>query len=277
MELLPFSVAGGSVPGTEHTKPGQPGWTNNQDAFAWSQVPGALAAVVCDGCGGAPKSEVGSQLAAPFIALRLAELCRSMSVDEALLLVNLQLKNFLSATANHLAHSVHDVPNIAGDYFLFTVLGVVMTPERTVIFEAGDGVYAVNGEVVCIPPYPDNAPPYLGHRLTGWYPQEKIGIRIRADLPTAKVNTILIGTDGVADAIAVADELLPGKRQGEVFGPIQQFVENDLFVRNPDAIRRRLALANRELVDGEHIKKGLLPDDTTLVVVQRRIEGGSNA
>src|SRR5439155_16598404 len=65
---LPFQLAGATVAGRLHHVSGR----NNQDAFAWAQSPGGLVAVVCDGCGSAPHSEVGAQLGARLVAKTLA-------------------------------------------------------------------------------------------------------------------------------------------------------------------------------------------------------------
>jgi hypothetical protein len=63
----------------------------------------------------------------------------------------------------------------------------------------------------------------------------------------------------------------------EPFGPLSQFWDEDHYYENPDAVRRRLVLANRPLVRGEQRASGrrasgLLPDDTTIAVVRRRHE-----
>jgi hypothetical protein len=86
------------------------------------------------------------------------------------------------------------------------------------------------------------------------------------------VESILIGTDGVSDLIKAANCNLPGK--SELVGEIGQFWEDDRYFKNPDAIRRQLALINREVTKPdwpEHQltkEVGLLPDDTTLVVMR---------
>jgi hypothetical protein len=62
---------------------------------------------------------------------------------------------------------------------------------------------------------------------------------------------------------------------------LSQFWEEDRYFRNPDALRRRLALINSEYTHldreaGVLIREpGLLPDDTTLVAIRRRLCGGN--
>ena len=61
---LPFQLAFATVAGRMHHLSGR----NNQDAYAWTQGPGGLIAVVCDGCGSGPHSEVGAQVGARLVA-----------------------------------------------------------------------------------------------------------------------------------------------------------------------------------------------------------------
>jgi hypothetical protein len=60
-------------------------------------------------------------------------------------------------------------------------------------------------------------------------------------------------------------------------GPLSQFWTDDRYFANPDALRRRLTLINRESVRADFESRrlvrtpGLLPDDTTVVVLRRRM------
>ncbi|MDO8622315.1 MAG: protein phosphatase 2C domain-containing protein, partial [bacterium] len=60
---------------------------------------------------------------------------------------------------------------------------------------------------------------------------------------------------------------------------IDQFWTDDRYFRNPDMVRRRLTLVNREAVRAENgmlaRTPGLLPDDTTLVVIRRTSSSSS--
>lgn len=269
-----FSIAGGSVPGTDHTMPGQPVWRNNQDAFAWREGPDYLIAVVCDGCSSTPHAEVGAKIGAELVVRQMAEsvpFIRGNPVFDASTAVlheQHSIERYLVEFAKLIGGS-RAVEQTLLDYFLFTIIGIIMTPEESVVFSLGDGVFGVNGNVEVIAQYDDNAPPYLAYTqmpsLITY--QGVLDFTIRAALPTKEVQSILIGSDGVADFLASASLPLPGKK--ELLGPLGQFLGDDKFVENPDAIRRRLALANREWVEGGHIRKGLLPDDTTLVVIRR--------
>ncbi len=154
----------------------------------------------------------------------------------------------------------------------------MITPQDTVLFAIGDGVFALNGEVITIPPFPNNAPPYLGYGLISdalsYMKLVDCQFRVHRQLPTPEVQSILIGTDGVEDLMAVADKFLPGK--SERVGGIAQYWEDDNYFRNPYHLNRRLALVNHASIkpdwETRQLKKqnGLLSDDTTLVIIRNR-------
>ena len=275
-----FLVAGGSVPGTDHTMPGQPGWTNNHDAWTFQNDRNYLIGVVCDGCGSTSHPEVGSRIGSHLVVNRLSELMRAGlwetkgNIPGALKVLKEGLVGDIEKMAR-MTYGEAYVDQAVYDHFLFTVVGVAMGEEWTAVFSFGDGVYAVRGEAAVIPAGPGNAPAYLGQCLVpGLMPKEYLHFVAQNILPTKYVQSILIGTDGVNDLASAADELLPGKQIP--VGPLSQFWTDDKYVKNPDCIRRHLALVNLETIDesGERprITKGLLHDDTTLVV-ERKMEG----
>jgi hypothetical protein len=60
----------------------------------------------------------------------------------------------------------HDLATTVQQHLLFTLLGAIVTPQDTVMFGLGDGVYALNGEITqVLGPYAHNAPPYLAYHL----------------------------------------------------------------------------------------------------------------
>lgn len=274
-----FLVAGGSVPGTDHTLPGQPGWKNNQDAFDFYSTEDLTIAVVCDGCGSSEYSEVGSRLGAQMVVkqfkwmLGFVQDFNKENVGRVLAGIQRTLVGDLWSLALSVSRTQTELTVMS--HFFFTIVGVVVTKQTTLVFSFGDGVYAINGEVKTIPPAGGNAPPYLGQCLVpGCMPEKYLHFTVQALLPTQEVTSVLIGTDGVNELASVADEMLPGKHIP--VGPLSQFWTDDKYVENPDCIRRHLALVNLETIDqsGERprIKKGLLYDDTTLMVV-RKMEG----
>lgn len=237
-----YEVAAGSVPGRDHAAAGR----NNQDAFAWTIGDAAAVAVVCDGCGAKPSSEIGARIGARLavrtVARRLAHADpRSPRFwDEA--------RDDMLAGLSRAAEFVDPEEGL-----LFTVVGLAIAPSGGALFALGDGYAVWNGEEIRLGPCPGNEPPYLAYGLFGRTVRFEV-------LRTGPVDRVLLGTDGVGD---LADRL----------GGTGEFWE-DRYFRNPDAVRRRLALLNREVVrletGGLVRRPGVLPDDTTLVAVRRR-------
>ena len=75
----PFEWAAGSVAGRDHRRVGR----NSQDAVRVVGDDGALVAVVTDGCGSAPHSEVGAHLLAQLLAVRLLAAAPAVDVEGA--------------------------------------------------------------------------------------------------------------------------------------------------------------------------------------------------
>lgn len=264
MSALPFDVAAASVLGREHARAGR----NNQDALCVRGSEHGLVAVVADGCGSQPCSELGAQLGARRLAqAALVRLAEGERVDEDSFLPGLR-EDVLCLLGELRGELGRDT---LGD-FLFTVVGAVVTPARTLIFSAGDGVWALNGEVHPLGPFPGNAPPYLAYALLRG---EDVTLAPQALVPTEDVHALLLGTDGAADLARLASARMPEKE--EPVGPLSQFWTEDRYFANPDALRRKLALLNRESVRADFAAHrlvrtpGLLPDDTTLVVLRRRM------
>jgi hypothetical protein len=261
MLSLPFDVAAATVIGREHARAGR----NNQDA-CWVRASGhGLAAVVADGCGSGAQSELGAQLGARRVVEgALALLGQEVPVDSPGFLQRLgaDVLCFLQALSGELGERA------IGEALLFTVVGAVVTPEHTLVFSAGDGVWALNGDVHRLGPFPGNAPPYLAHGLLR---PGAVSLRAHTLRPTAEVESLLLGTDGAAD---LAGARVP--ERDEPVGPLSQFWSDERYFHNPDALRRRLSLLNRESVRADFPAQrlvrvpGLLSDDTTLVVLRRR-------
>lgn len=268
-----FEIAAGSITGNDHRWSGR----NNQDAFCYWADEENIIAVVCDGCSEGKHSEVGAQIGAKLIVqsirknldpgcsrnlIETIEVSRKETID--------QLKRLVSVMGEN------NLPQLITDYFLFTVIGVVITPAMTMIFSLGDGFYAINGMTFRLGPFPNNEPPYLayGGLVNSSLGPDLLRFQIKELAPTEFVNTILIGTDGVLNLIESAGLKIPGKE--EVVGDISQFWLNDRYFANWDMVRRKLFLVNREAVqpiwaEQRFIReKGLLPDDTTLLVLRRK-------
>jgi len=259
-----FEVAAATVTGREHARAGR----NNQDAFHARASEHGLAAAVADGCGSGACSELGAQLGArAVVETALALLKKGVAVEAPEFLERLRadVLCLFQALAGELGQ------RLIGEGLLFTVVGAVVTPERTLVFSAGDGVWALNGEVRRLGPFPGNAPPYLSY---GLLKPGAVAFEVNALRPTAEVDSVLLGTDGAADLAELASVRIPERE--EPVGPLSQFWSEDRYFRNADALRRRLSLLNQESVRADFSAgrlvrtPGLLTDDTTLVVLRRR-------
>jgi hypothetical protein len=256
-----FEIAGGSVAGQAHAAAGR----NNQDAFAWEATPCAVAAVVCDGCGSAPRSEVGAAIGARLLVRSLARLAAMQYGPEELLeRARLELLGRLRELA--LAMSGPDASRFARtvlDHLLFTIVGAVLTPGWATTFSIGDGLVFWNGDRRQLGPFPGNEPPYLAYALLSNGDGER-RFEIHRPVPVDEARSLLLATDGAVDLERMADRAVPGR--DEPVGSIAQFWTEDRFFQNPDMVRRRLTIV------GRGARGGLVPDDTTLVVLRRARE-----
>lgn len=281
-----FEIAGGTVTGRDHVGRGNLLFgKNNQDAFDYRVTDDVLVAVVCDGCSEGAHSEVGAHVGARIFVSSLIEQFahsyRRQSGEAFVCALTDMLEHArqrvllqVELLARAMAGAAGGFSSVIGDYFLFTVLGAVMTRGETAIFSHGDGVFILNGSVTSLGPFPGNAPPYLAYALVrSSIDSQLLRFQVHVHLPTERVHSLLLGSDGVEDLAVVADRPIPGGRLGTV-GPIRRFWEEDRFYK-PDQIRRRLALINSDVVrldpEDHQLKResGLLPDDTTLVVIRR--------
>lgn len=244
--------------GADHVRTGRA----NQDAFTWRRGERALVAMVCDGCGSGRHSEVGAKLGARLLtetAVRLLDAGAPAGEAPTWSRVRRDLLAQLRLLANAMGGSLTDT---VADYFLFTAVGVAVTLEQTVVVAAGDGLLAVNGAARQLGPFPGNQPPYLSYDLIDDEPGPPLAIEAR--LPTAEVDSVLVGTDGAVDL--PADEL-----------SVDVLCADDALFRNRDAMRRRLALlaAERVTPDWEARRlvraRGRLPDDTTVIALRRGV------
>ncbi len=247
---LPFEHAAASVVGRAHARLGR----NNQDAFHVAVGHDALVAIVADGCGSGGASEVGARIGARLLARAvLVALGRGLEIDDALESARLALLAELRRLVEVLGADAVE------EQLLFTLLGVALTTAATATFAIGDGVLGVNGILRRLEA-PGNAPEYLGYALLD--PARAVRFAIHHRIPTADVRSVLVGSDGAADATAL---------QLAAAAP-----DDESCFRNPDGLARRLRLLNRETTrvewDARRIVRGggRLADDATLVLVRRK-------
>jgi hypothetical protein len=268
--LEKFEMAGGSITGRNHTVVNK----NNQDAYFSISNNQYAIAVVCDGCGSGKDSEVGAKIGVRMIVEAIAqeldiqsELNKEFWQELKLDLLK-KLKGIVDLLGGNSSESLTEIIN---HYLLFTIVGVVITSTEAVTFSIGDGIIFVNGELSYRGKFADNAPPYLAYGLVR---PDLINFQIHDRLPTSSVISILIGTDGVEDLMAAEFSSLPKK--SELVGAVSQFWQDDRYFSNPDQIRRKLSQINHESIKPNWENRtftreiGLLPDDTTLMVIRQK-------
>lgn len=262
-----LEVAAGGVSGRSHIVAGKA----NQDAFAFRGELQGFCGVVCDGCGSGKHSEVGAALGARIICENVIEqISGGQSIRDEKTWERIREKTVESLKMLLVAMG-GPAANIVADYFLFTVVGLAISDEGAVVFGIGDGSFFLNGERVKLGPFPGNAPPYLGYGLLGSGP----AFTIHRHCALETFESVLIATDGLDDYEANVGKTYPAGR-GELVRPVSSFWQEDKYFQNADALRRMLALVNREMNrpmwNEKRIVKepGLLEDDTTILVVRKK-------
>ncbi len=274
-----YDIAAGSIIGFDHRQPGK----NNQDAFCWFQNEQVTIAVTCDGCSSGLHNEIGSQIGSKILVnllanqvIRIVQPVTKDIIRKLLERVRLDALAYLRLVALAMGSSFTQTVT---DYFLFTTIGFVIDRQHTFTFSLGDGVIIVNGDLRQVGPFANNEPPYLAYglvnsKLSSSQP-ELLGFQVHHILETDELQTMLIGSDGLLDLLRFAKHNSPGLEKQA--GPVSQFWTVDDYFHNPDAIRRKLFLINRDSIkpDWEQRRliksKGLLADDTTLVVIRKRV------
>lgn len=270
--LPSFQVAGGSIRGHHHEHRG----SNNQDALAWSVTDTMLLAVVCDGCGSGPYSDVGARLGARLLLEALRQWSTALPQAPVATVLEHVRRSMLRRLRGIVQAMGGDMVRLVQEYFLFTIVGVLITRQQAAVFTLGDGVMAVNQAYTPLV-YPENAPPYLAYGLipaqVGRALQPHLRFRLHWSGQADEIQHLLIGSDGVDDLVQAAGQRRPGSPAP--VGPLAQFWREERYFRNPYGITRHLALVNRSVTQYEweqhrvQTTPGLLPDDTTLVVIRR--------
>jgi Protein phosphatase 2C len=254
-----FQLAGASIPGSDHTMPGQPTWKNCQDAHFFATKGNVFVGLVADGCGSGTFSEVGAQLGAKFLGERLIALAaRSVSQGHNNFTRWPELRSFLLGTISLLAAQMGEsLSDAVREYFLFSFVGFLVLPERTYVFHCGDGMYAVNGEVTKLGPFDKNEPPYLAYGIADT--DDSRSRIIVSEFLTSDVTSLCVASDGIdyyPDFSAVT---------------IATWISQNVVFTNSDILRRRLAVLNCEKVVDGRLIGGPLKDDTSVVLARRTL------
>jgi hypothetical protein len=262
---------------------------NNQDSFLWHQDAGLTVAVVADGCGSKPRSEVGSNLGSQLLVPSLVRQCKRYAAA-------IQAHGLAAALPMVLEGARQDVLShlrilsqaIAGDgsfskavtdNFLFTLVGAIISEHGAGFFSIGDGVIVVNGDVTKLGPFKSNEPPYISYAL---YPSrwkdEELRFVVHRTIELNSLYHFMIGSDGVGQLADAGEMTLPGK--AEKIGPLSDFWTDDRYFTKT-GIRKRLLLIQSQHCKAESgdlvVEPPRLPDDTTVIVGRRRKQATSEA
>ncbi|MCA9349241.1 protein phosphatase 2C domain-containing protein [Candidatus Saccharibacteria bacterium] len=271
--MQPYEFATASQIGRRHREASR----NNQDALLVRLPRSAVeptVAVVSDGCGSTPHSELGAFLLVRLFADLIARDNGSIHrLEQRLAEIATQLKL--------LARQLSGQDELVLASMLATLVAAVIGPDNAHFIVVGDGVVTINGETRMFTDG-DGTPPYLGYAALEdqnlYRPIEALPINT-ITLPRADLTDFVIASDGLGDLIDHQDSLLPGSSQ-ETVGKLDKLWTSDSFFTNPDALRRYLARVNRDVskfdrASGELTHyRGLLDDDTTVIVGRRlKMEG----
>jgi hypothetical protein len=247
-----FDLFGGSARGAEHARLHR----NNQDGIALFASEELVVAAVTDGCSSGRGSEVGARYAAEWIVRHVREDRNPGGRDPV------RLTRDLTECVRSLAHGLRaggeDARGALHDFFLFTFLVAIIEPELTTVFGVGDGAVSINGRLTVLDPGPDNAPDYVAYGVVETQAREPV---IHHRGPSADIDSLLIGTDGVGDLIAHAKDVLP---DGSCVGGLHALETDERYVRNASLLQKRL------IILGEVHR--YLRDDTSIAVIRRRGE-----
>lgn len=249
----------GAVVGRAHRRLGRP----CQDAWALAQTDAIAVAVVCDGCGSGARSEVGAAIGARMIAHAVTSVDAALDDESTWLAIR---DRVLAQLAPLVAAMGQDPVAVVREHFLFTVLCAAFTADHAIVMAIGDGVFAIDDDLRQLGPFADNQPPYLGYGLVGAAPA-LTAFEVRA---ASSVRSLLVATDGADGLTAEAVDAA-----GEPIGDVTQFMTGDRWFANPDALRRRLTIINREDTAIDHargaiVRRGAPLDDDTAIAVLRR-------
>lgn len=274
-----FQLQDGSVVGRTHVGRGNVlTGRNSQDAFCHYRDDRCIVMVVSDGCGSTPYAEFGARLIANLVCREFrfmgrADCCTEARLADAMVVITSSLRDIEAGMIRDFETAVQ----FAHDHFLATVVACIVTPTTTTVVSCGDGCFALNGEFCSLDDF-ESRPPYLAYSLMGYSDDavapESFRFSVVAQKPTSEVQSLMVGTDGVEDLRAAALKFLPGTDRK--VGPLSQFWTDDRYFANPVAIDRVLHRANSEHkrfnagLGRIETSQGLLPDDTTMLVMRRR-------
>jgi len=227
-----------------------------------------MCAIVCDGCGSSKLAEVGAQMVSRFLANEavrlLSEESRGMVFRDGLFeALRKNALYFIKSTADMIGGQFSAV---IADYFLFTVVGALITEEKTWIFTLGDGCFSINENVTVIDQ--NNRPRYLSYALVPNQHMKEdpcaLDFVINEELSTSDLVSLVIATDGAIEIEEKKDLELSVLGKTQHVQGLSQFETNDKYINNRSMLQKRLVVLG--------INHRILRDDTTLILIKLKPE-----
>lgn len=179
---------------------------NNHDAVRLFEIPEQqiLGGIICDGCSAGKHSEVGSNLIAEFASCRLLSFLNNgyeltKAIDLLFKCVNQFIEKIVPFTDEKQKTLFLD------DYFMTTIMGVILSKNEAKIFHSSDGVFSIlnkDGTEITNIINQNDVPTYITYRnITS---PEKFNVK-QSDIPKEfkivdidleNTNGIMIATDG---------------------------------------------------------------------------------
>lgn len=281
--MNPLKFVSGIAIGQDHVKSKK----NCQDALLVVEQKDLVVAVVADGIGDpidSPYSEVGSRIGVNAIANQIAS--RLNATSRWRWNSHLQGRDLWDGVQKHTLNLIEDTALGMGGsrsraiikHFLFTIVGMVVTPDQTLFFGAGDGNYFLNGKMYeMFAKDIDNNPPCIVYNLVGTTSKritpEDMCLRVRYTVSTKSVLSAMVATDGIEWLLKDPKKLVPGTKI-PVGGP-EDFWTNKEYYNNPDNLGRRLNLlaTEKRRIDWKaselEVQPAILNDDLAMVVASR--------
>ena len=251
-------IAYATAPGSSHVNPGNAGKINNQDAISVRIMKNGFVAVLCDGCGSQPHSEVGADFGSNTLARLVADhLSRStpQELDWPQITVEISKKITLAAAAYAGQKYGPEFERAVTERFLFTALVCAVQDDIGVIASFGDGVVIADDEKLVIPSPMTNTPVYLGYLL---FPnndyqkndmQKHLAFTVVKSLVMSRLEKgLVLGTDGLK---ALLNEELQHPALAQ-----------------PDGLKRWLNVRTAERIHNGTFLNGKCRDDVTILVVR---------
>ena len=156
-------ISGGAKMGFDHLA----SRTNCHDAFSVKVINPYIVGVICDGCGSGAHSEVGANLMAQYTTNLLADAIYNRWMPDIPRIAPMLFRHLIKFVQRNISEGITSSDPLSeaafiNDYWLCTILGFIIAPEKTLIFYAGDGSYRVN-DIEQVIVSPNNAPQYLAY------------------------------------------------------------------------------------------------------------------